>query len=150
MLSAFLVLVSLCRTRHPSTCSRTRRVIVDEHACCTPTTVWAHGLVPSHSDPSAGGASPVEDYDYDGNYDYDANPKTGSSTNSTRYAFFFPIRGWHCSAQIQLFPAPSGRVRLVCSRSQLNARTTTNAPASMRPRATSKDDGLKETASMRR
>lgn len=51
------------------------------------TTVWAHGLVPAHSDPSAGVAPAVEDYDYDGNYDYDANPKAGS-TNSTRYRFF--------------------------------------------------------------
>jgi hypothetical protein len=51
--------------------------------------VWAHGLVPGHSDSSAGGAPAVEDYDYEGSYDYDGNPKTSASANSTRYALSF-------------------------------------------------------------
>ena len=62
-------------------------VIVDEHTHTT--TVWAHGLVPGHSDSSAGGAPAVEDYDYEGSYDYDGNPKTSASANSTRYALSF-------------------------------------------------------------
>lgn len=48
--------------------------------------VWAHGLVPGHSDSAAGGAPAVEDYDYEGSYDYDGSSKTGASANSTRYA----------------------------------------------------------------
>ena len=70
-------------------------VIVDEHTHTHDSlllhTVWAHGLVPGHSDSSsasAGGAPAVEDYDYEGSYDYDGNPKTGASANSTRYVLF--------------------------------------------------------------
>lgn len=55
--------------------------------------VWAHGLVPGHSDPSSQSSSAaavpaVEDYDYDGSYDYDGagHPLAGKTGgNSTRY-----------------------------------------------------------------
>lgn len=55
-------------------------------------TVWAQGLVPGHSDSSAGGAPAVEDYDYEASYDYDGNPKTSATTNSTRYALAFDTK----------------------------------------------------------
>lgn len=60
--------------------------LMNTHILCIP--VWAQGLVPGHSDSTAGGAPAVEDYDYESNYDYDGNPKTGASANSTRYAPF--------------------------------------------------------------
>ena len=41
------------------------------------TTVWAHGLVPTHSE----AVQPVDEYDYDA-YDYDGNPKTTSTTTA--------------------------------------------------------------------
>ena len=86
-----LSLVSLCITNCVRYCCSSCYHWWTHHHHHQLFTVWAHGLVPSHSDSAAaaaaaaGGAPPVEDYDYEAGYDYDGNPKTGTSTNSTRY-----------------------------------------------------------------
>ncbi|XP_046446105.1 inactive tyrosine-protein kinase transmembrane receptor ROR1-like isoform X5 [Daphnia pulex] len=74
--------------------------------------VWAHGLVPGHSDSSAGGAPAVEDYDYDGSYDYDGNPKTSASANSTRSTSSRPLAS---SSTTEAPPDKPGTLRMLKS-----------------------------------
>lgn len=83
--AGFYSLLSLMNTPPPPPPYRTVTTNSHNFIRCA---VWAHGLVPGHSDSAAaavgaGGAPPVEDYDYEAGYDYDGNPKTGVSANST-------------------------------------------------------------------